>query len=412
MSDIKRFDTSLTNFSEVNNGFIRATVNVFTKDQVANGFEFQEECIERRRKQWSYVPVVAEYIEEKEDLGGHGGKLTIDDEGMRYERTTLPMGVVIDGTDRYEDRVCLNGETKQYFCVDVYLWYEQFEKELSMFKNGESRAQSMEVKILNSTYEEGIEKVYDFEPLALCILGKDVDPAFVDSKVKVGFQSDEFKANFNQMMFALDKFIKNNEKGDVDLNTEELMNEENAVLEEETVEDTVETQEEVQEEVEMREEEKEEAVIETDEEQEEMKKKKKCSKEEVNYEEKFNELSVAYAHLEEENTKLKEQFNEVSGKYQAYVDAELAAQKEVVIESFRGKLTGEEIEGCLGEYKDFTVEEVETKLTLALGKKVKMQAAEVKFEETKQEEKEFANLNTFNRNNYFSQLAKKIKNNN
>ena len=101
MEDIKRFETTLTNFSDVNNGFIRATVNIFTKDQVANGFEFQDEGIEKRRKQWAYVPVVAEYIEDNEDMGTHGGKLTISDGEFKYERTTIPMGVAIADTDRF-----------------------------------------------------------------------------------------------------------------------------------------------------------------------------------------------------------------------------------------------------------------------------------------------------------------------
>lgn len=477
MEDIKRFETTLTNFSDVNNGFIRATVNIFTKDQVANGFEFQDEGIEKRRKQWAYVPVVAEYIEDNEDMGTHGGKLTISDGEFKYERTTIPMGVAIADTDRFEDVICMNGETKRYFCTDVYLWYEQFEKELSMFKNGETRPQSMEVKILNSDFVDGVEKVYDFEPLAICILGQDVPPAFKDSKVKVAFQSDEFKANFDKMMFALDKYIKSNEEGGNEVE------EENKNTEVETDVESVETDVPSTEEVNMDESIKDEETTNVSDE-EDMKKKKKCEDED-NREAKSFELShddvrnllskkldtydsngrrnydiwvmevfdtyCIYQKWDEVNqyfkayytktendiniedtvevfmmyltqqelddlkqekesySELQSKYNDVNEKYQKYVKKEEDAKKQEMIDSFAGNLTQEEVEKCIDDISKFTVEEIETKLTLELGRKAKSEKQEVVFTETNEEQKEFVNFAKFDDNSYFAQLAKKIK---
>jgi hypothetical protein len=420
VEDIKRFETTLTNFSDVNNGFIRATVNIFTKDQVANGFEFQDEGIEKRRKQWAYVPVVAEYIEDNEDMGTHGGKLTISDGEFKYERTTIPMGVAISDTDRFEDVICMNGETKRYFCTDVYLWYEQFEKELSMFKNGEARPQSMEVKILNSDFVDGVEKVYDFEPLAICILGQDVPPAYKDSKIKVAFQSDEFKANFDKMMFALDKYIKSNEEGGNEVEEENKNTEvetevdvdvkETEMADEATVE-VVETDNPSTEETNMDESITGEEATNIGEE-EEMKKKKKCKDEEVekiNYEEKFKEMLTAFEELKINLETLQSKYDDVNEKYQMYVKREEDIKKQEMVDSFSEKLTQEEITKCIDDISKFTLEEIETKLTLELGRKAKSEKQEASFAEVNEEQKEFVNFAKFDDNSYFAQLAKKIK---
>lgn len=397
----------MTNFGEVNNGFIRATINVFTKDQVANGFEFQEEGIEKRRKNWAYVPVVAEYIDTKEDMGSHGGKLTISDEGVRYERTTIPMGVAIADTDRFEDVVCMNGETKRYFCMDVYLWHDQFKRELDMFVKGESRPQSMEVKILDSEFVDGVEKVYDFEPLAMCILGCDIPPAFKDSKVKIGFQSDEFKANFDKMIFALDKYIESFEKGGDDVEEEIKVEEATTEELEQEVEVTVETEvEDVVQEVEV------EAEVETqemaneeedsDEESEEdmaRKKRAKCEDEsseevdETDYKAEYELIKVELEQAKVEMSELQEKFNTISKEYQAKIDAETLAEKQKVIASYSDSLTEEEINSVITDVTTFSVEDVDTKLAAYLGKKIKQ-------DKSKQEDTTvFSNLETNFANN-------------
>lgn len=391
---IQRFETNISNFGEVNNGFIRATVNILTKDQKANGFLFDESGIEKRRRNWDYIPVKAEYMEENKDLGSHGGKLIIDDNGMEFIQTTKPMGVVIANTDRYEDITTMNGETERYFAVDVYLWYDQFKKELDMFRNGENRSQSMEVEILESSYDyaTNTEHVYDFKPLALCMLGNNCPPAFVNSKVKVQFESDEFKAQYNTMLSALDKVIKMQEEiskeGGVDVEDNKT----------EQLEDVVEpvTEPEVEQPV------NEEPSVEINEEVEIAEPETEDIPEQVDYQVLHTELQTAFNDLKEKYDDLTTQYNllndEVGGlrEFKSNIEAqEQQAQlemerrdKQAMIDSFTA-LTVEEKAKVIDNIDNFTVEEIESKLSVAFARKIKITKVD-DVEETKT----FANIET------------------
>lgn len=386
---IERFETKISNFGEVNNGFIRATVNILTKDQKANGFLFDESGIEKRRRNWDYLPVKAEYIEENKDLGSHGGKLIIDDNGIEFVQTTKPMGVVIANTDRFEDVVTMNGENQRYFCVDVYLWFDQFKKELDMFKNGERRSQSMEVEILEShyDYDTNTEYVHDFKPLALCMLGNDCPPAFVNSKVKVQFESDEFKAQYNNMLSALDKVIKMQEEfskeGGVDVEDNK----------QEQVDEVVEpvTEPVVYEEPIVNDEEVEATETETEE-----------TPEQVDYQALHTELQQAFNDLKTQYDDLTIQYNqlndEVGGlrEFKSNIEAqEQQAQlemerqdKQAMMDSFTD-LTVEEKAQAIDNIDNFTIEEIESKLSVAFARKIKTTKVD-----DAEEVKTFANIET------------------
>ena len=95
--------------------------------------------------------------------------------------------------------------------------------------------------------------------------------------------------------------------------------------------------------------------------------------------------------------------------FQNYVKKEEDAKKQEMIDSFAGNLTQEEIEKCIDDISKFTVEEIDTKLTIELGRKAKSEKQEVVFTETNEEQKEFVNFAKFDDNSYFAQLSKKIK---
>lgn len=388
---IERFETNISNFGEVNNGFIRATVNILTKDQKANGFLFDEIGIEKRRRNWDYLPVKAEYIEENKDLGSHGGKLIIDDNGVEFIQTTKPMGVVIANTDRYESVATMNGEIERYFCVDVYLWYDQFKKELDMFRNGEKRSQSMEVEILESNYDydTNTEHVYDFKPLALCMLGNNCPPAFVNSKVKVQFESDEFKAQYNTMLSALDKVIKMQE---------EISKEGGVDVEDNKPEEVVEpvTEPGVEQPV------NEEPSIEVNVEVEPTEPETEDIPTQVDYQALHTELQVAFNDLKGKYDDLTTQYSqlndEVGGlrEFKSNIEAqEQQARLEVerqykqeMMDSFT-ELTVEEKANVIDNIDNFTVEEIESKLSVAFARKIKTTKVD-DVEETKT----FANIET------------------
>ena len=77
----------------------------------------------------------------------------------------------------------------------------------------------------------------------------------------------------------------------------------------------------------------------------------------------------------ESYSELQSKYNDVNEKYQKYVKKEEDAKKQEMIDSFAGNLTQEEVEKCIDDISKFTVEEIETKLTLELGRKAKSASA-------------------------------------
>ncbi|MEG2546350.1 MAG: hypothetical protein RSA51_07305 [Niameybacter sp.] len=403
--NIKRFDMSIRDFGEVNEGFIRATVNVCTKDQIANGFEFKREAIERSRKLWAYLPIKGEFLEEVGDFGSHGGKIEISDEGMKFIKTTVPMGCVIANTDRFEMVKCQNGEEKEYFCLDVYLWEQEFREEMNVFKQGENRNQSMEVMLQESAYDydRKVEMVNAFQPLALCILGKDVAPAFKDSRVKVQFESEAFKAQYDQMLCALDKLMKfEEEKGGC--HVEDKLKDTVDVAPDELHEEATGQEAEHEVKQEAKQDVHEEAIQEGNNEQVEAPNTEELPVSEeaaTNYEAlhmalqgafnelktQFDDLTVQYNQVIEEVEVLRTFKKDIEMKENESKVAMARAEKEAMLESFV-ELTEEEKTEAVEDVDKFSLEEIETKLSIAFARKLKAN----KKVETVGEEVRFANI--------------------
>jgi hypothetical protein len=177
--------------------------------------------------------VVAEtlYKEDEKDFGTHGGRIVMDSNGIKYEETTVPYGVVPESANpRWVD----DGD-KEYLVCDILLWTGRYE-DLEILLNDEekTRPQSMEIKIDSSFLDDdGYEIIEDFDFSALTILGSDVEPCFEDAKVKM-YELDEFKVLYREMIEAYSKISTEGGKNlDTDNKKEEFVEEEE-VLESDT----------------------------------------------------------------------------------------------------------------------------------------------------------------------------------
>lgn len=242
------FETVVTEYELMNPEFTRATINIFHKGQNRNGSDITEECMHKMEQTLLGVPVIGEYLVEKDQIGGHGGKVVITDDGYEFVQTTECMGFVDPRVKPfYKDYVEKDGMTvNTYMCASVILWTGRFgflQKELE-----KGLKQSMEIAVTNADYdsETGYYIIKDARFQALCLLGEGVEPCFSASEVKIGFsaEDDGYKA-------MIDAF-KNYTLGELGGETvaEEVKEVVETEIEPVEVQAEVEVQEEVQEEVE------------------------------------------------------------------------------------------------------------------------------------------------------------------
>lgn len=191
-------------FSEirpVNPEFSLAKVVVMTYGGNRNNSYMSKETVENALPSIFGVPIICEYFEEKEDFGSHGGRIIIDDNGMKFERTTYPVGFVSsDATYSWE-----TFDDGEYLVLDgCYLWTGRY-PEASILLD-ESRPQSMEISQIQGFVNKDKQfQIDEFVFSALCILGSDVTPCFQSAQISAYSLSDkdEFKQQIKEMMSEL-----------------------------------------------------------------------------------------------------------------------------------------------------------------------------------------------------------------
>ena len=230
--DKQYVSTSMSNFEKVNEEFVKCTIAVNSYDQVANGTKFRKEAIMKALPTINYAPVVGYFTD---DFNGHGIEYKITDDGFEQIVKTVPFGVVIKDSYRWEQMQKDNGEYEEYVVVDAYLW-GRYADAIDVVKQNRCN-QSMEVNINSYEYADDYVDIKEFTYSALCILGENVAPAFNLAKIRTSdkFSKDEFKSCYAEMTEALDKFLNFEEGG------EEVQEEEKKIeMEEETTEPKVE----------------------------------------------------------------------------------------------------------------------------------------------------------------------------
>ncbi|HHX61566.1 MAG TPA: hypothetical protein GX707_12780 [Epulopiscium sp.] len=260
-----------------------------------------------------------------------------------------------------------NGDTIEYLVADAYLWIERY-PELKVLYDGKLNNQSMEINVLDGEFNEDswVYEIKDFEYSALTILGKNIDPAFNEAKIDVSFNKNCFKDKYQEMVFALDKYLENDDKSEVEslAKTKNIEIEEVAddtfeeevvdVVEDEKVEDDV-TEEEFQEQddtIEDVDEKEEEDCVEevedvdtTDDEAKDV--------EEVDYKEKYETLVAEFEKLQDDLAKLQ--------AYKADIELE---EKTGIIETFKHRysLSDDDIKDIVDNIHKYSKEQVQEKL--------------------------------------------------
>ena len=363
---------TFNNFEKVNEDFLKCTISVMSHEQIANGCKFRKDGIERAIPTLDYAPVIGYWKDD--DFNDHGIEYVMNNDGIEEVVRTVPFGVVIKGSERFENIVADNGETQEYLMADCYLW-NRYEKAINKVKENRCN-QSMEVNVVSADYTSDYYDIKDFNFSALCILGEDVDPAFSLAKIRTcaNFSDNKFENEYKEMLDVFKRFSM--EGGDVLENNKEIIDnfEEN---EEETEEMKKKRCEEEQE----NEEKEVEKCSEKEEKpKEEEMKKKKCENEEevekVNYSEIISSLRDEISELKENYSKLEEKYNSVNEElvslreFKASKDLEERnAKEEEIFEQYNDDLCEvEEFAKLKENSKEYSLEELNEKCLLIWAK--------------------------------------------
>ena len=363
------------------------------------------------------APIVGYYRQDKEDFADHGEKVTIDDQGIKFECMTVPYGFVSPDAkvwfQKFEDVDDLgNTVVREYLMTTGFLWTGQF-PECKGAVEGDGKPHSMELdgNSLNGEWSKNINEDMEFFIIndavfsKLCILGEDVEPCFEGSsitapKVSSTFNlDDDFKQTLFSMMQDLKFALEGGQETMVLENTEKTLDKtnESVVTEFENVSEGQSENSDVtaQTEFEKKEDEKKEEAPADNKESEipaEKKKKedeeyKKCEKkdyekkeeekeapaqtsaDEKKDEEKKEEKKFSleeYSALEEKITSLQKEYTELETKYQALVAFKNEVEeekKDALINSFY-MLSDEDKKDVVENKAQYSLEDIEAKLSV------------------------------------------------
>jgi hypothetical protein len=218
-----RFEISIDNVQEVNPLFSKCDIKVLYTGLNRNNSDISKPTVEKSLFSIFNIPIVAEYIETTDNFGGHGGKVEITDNSVKYIQTTKPYGVVPESAKTYWENVDDgNGNIKEYLVVEgAYLWTGRYSELKTLLE--QPFGQSMEIEIQSGKFEKKDGKdvfvIEDFLFSALCILGVDkngeghVEPCFEDSSITAySLNKQSFKEEFSQMIKELQFSLSNENK--------------------------------------------------------------------------------------------------------------------------------------------------------------------------------------------------------
>ena len=362
------------------------------------------------------APIVGYYRQDKEDFADHGEKVTIDDQGIKFECMTVPYGFVSPDAkvwfQKFEDVDDLgNTVVREYLMTTGFLWTGQF-PECKGAVEGDGKPHSMELdgNSLKGEWSKNINEDMEFFIIndavfsKLCILGEDVEPCVEGSSITAPKVSSTFNLddNFKQTLFNMmqdlkfaleggqEKMVLENTEKTLDKTNESVVTEFENVSEGQSENSDVTAQTEFEK---KEDEKKEEAPADNKESEVPAEKKKedeeykKCEKkdyekkeeekeapaqtsaDEKKDEEKKEEKKFSleeYSALEEKITSLQKEYAELETKYQALVAFKNEVEeekKDALINSFY-MLSDEDKKDVVENKAQYSLEDIEAKLSV------------------------------------------------
>lgn len=305
------------------------------------------------------IPVVANFISDKNDFGGHDVKIIKTDDGIEVYAATVPFGLVPESAKQWFTDEMVDGEMKRCFWTECLLWKRQYGFE----KIAEAKRinHSMEIDASEYTFrDDGYTQIDKMRFEALCLLGSDVEPCFENSRLELGYSLD---AEISQMMeqykqYCLQKEVNDNMENEKQFEnesvaepvTEPTTTEPEATTESEFTNTETKTENTVPAEPET-----------TDENELSTEEQSEPEADPVDYELQYNELKAQYDALNSEVETLRQFKADVEAK-------ERAAQEEAVFAKFEKLNELEEYKKLKEVSAEYTIDTLEEKCYAIAGK--------------------------------------------
>lgn len=206
-----QFEAKITDVEPVNPLFSRCKIYVMYTGANRNGSYISKETVEKALPTIYNIPIIGEFSEAIDDFKGHGGKIEISDDGVKFIKTTKPYGVVPESAVASWETV----DGQEYLVLEgCYLWTGRYEEANKVIEEG--KGQSMEIEIVDGAFNKATN-VYEIKEMifsALCILGDDVEPCFEGASiVAYSLDKESFMAQFKEMLAELKQFTLSQEEG-------------------------------------------------------------------------------------------------------------------------------------------------------------------------------------------------------
>lgn len=241
-------DFEIINIKPMNKYISECEIKVFYHGQNRNGSYISKAVGNEIANSLPRAPIVALYNEQIDDYVDHGEEITINRDGVKFEKKTIPYGAVDKDTPavwrKFFDK---QGNEREYLVVRGFLWtgrYPHLEKILEKPKGQSMEFFEESVEGIWAKFDNQTDEIFIFNEAdisALCILGDDVEPCFEDAsigrpEILYSLKKDEFKKDFNDFMFELNKVLskENSIEGGTTVEKVEKTTEEEEVLETDT----------------------------------------------------------------------------------------------------------------------------------------------------------------------------------
>ena len=188
LNNITRFSIQFYDIEEVNPLFSKCHIRILHPGLNANGVDISKEVANQMATTLYNIPIVGEYVETIEDFKDHGGKIEITSDDIKFVHTTKPYGVVPSNTEiKWELITESDGTEKEYLTCWGYLWSGRYPEVENVLKTGNPQSMELDEETLKGYWkidnEETIFVIEEAYFSALAILGKEVPPAFEQASI-------------------------------------------------------------------------------------------------------------------------------------------------------------------------------------------------------------------------------------
>ena len=197
--------------TDINPGAKKCDIKVFYLGENRNHSYIDKPTAMEMSKSLRGVPIVGWYSAEKKDFRDHGEEMVINGDGITKNIKTNAYGFVPTNAEVWFQDFFETDENgykvkRTYLMTYGYIWTGQFKEIAEIFNNNSSKGQSMELDgdTLQGSWTNNYDLfiINDATFTKLCMLGDDVEPCFEGASVTPSKYnlSDDFKEEIRTMM--------------------------------------------------------------------------------------------------------------------------------------------------------------------------------------------------------------------